>query len=111
VLPTAGAPSDVTSKWFEKSNQHWSDVKTFIDLVLPSLLPASGFVDGAAPGEADFHVAAWLARTAGVCGAKIDDVTPLGEALGLTLDANIVAYFNAWKVRDSWKKMYAEGLH
>ncbi|KAG8748451.1 hypothetical protein FRC10_003584 [Ceratobasidium sp. 414] len=103
--------AEVTSGWFDKSNQHWSDVKAFVSTELPSLLPDSGFVDGAAPGEADFHVAAWLARTAGVCGAKPDDVTPLGEALGLTLDPKLVAYFDAWKVRDSWKKMYAEGLH
>ncbi|KAG8714577.1 hypothetical protein FRC08_011725 [Ceratobasidium sp. 394] len=103
--------AEVTSGWFDKSNQHWSDVKAFVSTELPSLLPDSGFVDGAAPGEADFHVAAWLARTAGVCGAKPDEVAPLGEALGLTLDPKLVAYFDAWKVRDSWKKMYAEGLH
>ncbi|CAE6369260.1 unnamed protein product [Rhizoctonia solani] len=106
-----GASSDVTSGWFEKSNEHWDNVKTFIASELPGFLPESGFIDGAAPGEADFHVAAWLARTAGVSGAKIDDVSPLSEALGLTLDPKIVAYFDAWKVRDSWKKVYAEGLH
>ncbi|KAH7344952.1 hypothetical protein B0J17DRAFT_763684 [Rhizoctonia solani] len=106
-----GASSDVTSGWFDKSNQHWENVKAFITSELPNFLPKSGFIDGAAPGEADFHVAAWLARTAGVSGAKIDDVSPLGEALGLTLDPKIVAYFDAWKVRDSWKKVYAEGLH
>lgn len=106
-----GAPEDITSKWFDKSNQHWSDVKAFIGSELPTLLPESGFVDGEAPGEADFHVTAWLARTAGVCGATTEDITPLGEALGLTLDTKIVAYFDAWKVRESWKKMYGEGLH
>ncbi|KAG8740617.1 hypothetical protein FRC12_015937 [Ceratobasidium sp. 428] len=108
----AEEPSDeVTKGWFDKSAQHWSDVKAFVSTELPSLLPESGFVDGEAPGEADFHVAAWLARTAGVTGAKPDDVTPLGEALGLTLDPKIVAYFDSWKARESWKKMYAEGLH
>ncbi|KAL5641243.1 hypothetical protein ACGC1H_001656 [Rhizoctonia solani] len=106
-----GASSDVTSGWFEKSKQHWENVKTFVASELPAFLPESGFIDGAIPGEADFHVAAWLARTAGVSGAKIDDVSPLGEALGLTLDPKVVAYFNAWKVRDSWRKVYAEGLH
>ncbi|QRV76215.1 glutathione S-transferase [Ceratobasidium sp. AG-Ba] len=103
--------AEVTSGWFDKSNQHWSDVKAFISTELATLLPESGFVDGEAPGEADFHIAAWLARTAGVTGAKPDDVSPLGEALGLTLDPKIVAYFDAWKARESWKKMYAEGLH
>ncbi|KAF8741697.1 Glutathione S-transferase, N-terminal domain, partial [Rhizoctonia solani] len=106
-----GAPTDITSGWFDKSNQHWDNVKTFIASELPAFLPESGFVDGSAPGEADFHVAAWLARTAGVSGAKIDDISPLGEALGLTLDPKVVAYFDAWKLRDSWKKVYAEGLH
>ncbi|KAJ1311392.1 hypothetical protein OPQ81_009884 [Rhizoctonia solani] len=106
-----GASSDVTSGWFDKSNEHWENVKTFITSELPGFLPEGGFIDGATPGEADFHVAAWLARTAGVSGAKIDDVSPLGEALGLTLDPKVVAYFDAWKVRDSWKKVYAEGLH
>ncbi|CAE6457323.1 unnamed protein product [Rhizoctonia solani] len=106
-----GASPDVTSGWFDKSNQHWENVKAFITSELPNFLPESGFIDGVVPGEADFHVAAWLARTAGVSGAKIDDVAPLGEALGLSLDPKIVAYFNAWKVRDSWKKVYEEGLH
>ncbi|CAE6435090.1 unnamed protein product [Rhizoctonia solani] len=106
-----GASSDVTSGWFDKSNQHWENVKAFITSELPNFLPESGFIDGVVPGEADFHVAAWLARTAGVSGAKIDDVAPLGEALDLSLDPKIVAYFNAWKVRDSWKKVYEEGLH
>lgn len=108
---TEGAGSDATSGWFAKSIQHWADVKTFVETELPGYLPASGFIDGAAPGEADFHVAAWLARTAGVSGASPDNVAPLGEALGITLDPKVVAYFDAWKTRESWKTLYAEGLH
>lgn len=106
-----GATSEATAGWFAKSTQHWADVKAFVETELPSLLPASGFVDGATPGEADFHVAAWLARTAGVAGASPDNVAPLGEALGITLDPKVVAYFDAWKVRESWKTLYADGLH
>lgn len=105
------ATSETTAGWFAKSTQHWADMKAFVETELPSLLPASGFVDGAAPGEADFHVAAWLARTAGVTGATPDNVAPLGEALGITLDSKVVAYFDTWKVRESWKTLYAEGLH
>lgn len=108
---TEDATSETTAGWFAKSTQHWADMKAFVETELPSLLPASGFVDGAAPGEADFHVAAWLARTAGVTGATPDNVAPLGEALGITLDSKVVAYFDTWKVRESWKTLYAEGLH
>ncbi|KAK0481904.1 hypothetical protein IW261DRAFT_1607150 [Armillaria novae-zelandiae] len=32
-------------------------------------VPASGFIAGATPGEADFHVAAWLTRIAATSGA------------------------------------------
>jgi len=106
-----GAGSEATSGWFAKSIQHWADVKAFVETELPGYLPASGFIDGAAPGEADFHVAAWLARTAGVSGASTDNVAPLGEALGITLDPKVIAYFDAWKTRESWKTLYAEGLH
>ncbi|KAF8605106.1 hypothetical protein BDV93DRAFT_471034 [Ceratobasidium sp. AG-I] len=106
-----GAGPEATSGLFAKSTQHWADVKAFVETELPKYLPTSGFIDGAAPGEADFHVAAWLARTAGVSGASPDNVAPLGKALEITLDPKVVAYFDAWKVRESWKTLYAEGLH
>lgn len=108
---TEGAGPEATSGWFAKSTRHWADVKAFVETELPKYLPTSGFIDGAAPGEADFHVAAWLARTAGVSGASPDNVAPLGKALEITLDPKVVAYFDTWKVRESWKTLYAEGLH
>jgi len=33
-----------------------------------------------------------------VTGSSTDDITPLGKAVGITLDKKLVAYFNAWKV-------------
>lgn len=62
----------------------------------------------------DFHVAARLAHLASLFGA-----TKTEEALeaykkgfgGKEVPAPVVKYFEAWSVRESWKKVYAKTLH
>jgi hypothetical protein len=38
-------------------------------------------------------------------------VKELEQSLGQPVPQNVVAYWDAWVVRESWKKVYAETLH
>ena len=63
------APS---ADFFATSTGHWQNIVAYVLNDLPEILPASGFIGGAEPGEDDFHVGAWLTRVAWVCGATND---------------------------------------
>lgn len=99
--------------FFEKSKAHTDSVSSFLYEVLPEHLPNSGFLGGARPGEADFHVGAWLARIAAVSGAKQSDegLQTLEKAFGKAVFESVALYWNAWIYRASWNKVYAAGLH
>ena len=103
------ASPDAKQKFYETSIQHWKNLKSFILNDLPSYLPDSGFIAGDAPGEADFHVGAWLTRIVATTGGK--DVSGLEKELGQPVPPKVASYWNAWSSRDSWKAVYAEGLH
>ncbi|OCB86108.1 hypothetical protein A7U60_g6695 [Sanghuangporus baumii] len=103
------APEDAKQKFYETSKQHWENLRDFILNVLPGYLPNSGFVAGAAPGEVDFHLGAWLTRIIATTGAK--DVSELAAELKQPVPTKVASYWKAWSDRDSWKTVYAEGLH
>ncbi|KAI0936260.1 hypothetical protein AcV5_004443 [Taiwanofungus camphoratus] len=107
------APADVKSAFFKQSNAHWATISAFLLNDLPSTLPNSGFLGGAAPGEDDFHLAAWLARLGSVTGGSADKegYKALEKETKQPIPAKVAAYWGAWSERLSWKKVYAEGLH
>ncbi|KAK0505865.1 hypothetical protein EDD18DRAFT_1342217 [Armillaria luteobubalina] len=99
--------------FYAQSQAHFDSLKTYLYTVLPTVLPAQGFIAGATPGEADFHVAAWLTRIATTSGATgaADVVESLEKSFGAPLPESVKRYTQAWIARDSWKKVYAGGLH
>ena len=111
---TKGAPDELTKPFFAGSQANWDAIGALIYTELPKHLPESGFVGGDAPGEADWHVAAWIGRIGAVLGAK---PTPgAWESLsqlkgGEPVPKKVQNYWDAWSNRDSWKSVYASGLH
>jgi len=111
---TKGAPDELTKPFVEQSKANWDATAKLIYTDLPKYLPESGFVGGGAPGEADWHVVAWIARIGAVLGAK---TTPGGsETLsqlkgGEPIPKKVQNYWDAWANRDSWKSVYASGLY
>ncbi|EJD04159.1 uncharacterized protein FOMMEDRAFT_106643 [Fomitiporia mediterranea MF3/22] len=104
------APDHAKQKFFETSTQHWENLRTFILNSLPSYLPdETAFFGGDVPGEADFHGGAWLSRIVATVGGK--DVDALESELKQPVPPKVVEYWKAWSVRESWKSVYAEGLH
>lgn len=104
------ASEDEKSTYFAASKNHWVQLSKLI-LDLPLYLPDEGFIGGERPGEDDFHLGGWLARIVATTGAS--DISGLaGEgALNQEVPPKLVKYWNAWIVRDSWKEVYAAGLH
>lgn len=110
---TGAAPAD---GFFAKSNAHWDALRQFILSELPGYLPepsspSGPFIFGAAPGEDDFHLAAWLARIVAASGGSKVGLDALARELGESVPGKIQAYWAAWAERDSWKKLYGEALH
>ena len=100
---------DVKTAFFATSTKHWENISNFIISELPTYLPEGGFIDGEKPGETDYHLAAWLARIVAVVQGKTAE--DLSIELKQPTPPKVVAYFSAWSSRESWKKVYAEGLH
>ncbi|KAJ6577504.1 hypothetical protein B0H19DRAFT_1120164 [Mycena capillaripes] len=84
--------------YFAKSQAHFDSVKNAVFEI---------------PGEDDFHVGAWLTRIAALNGAKSSDdaVVAMGAAFGKLVPGKVVAYWDVWTGKSSWKKVYANGLH
>ena len=78
-----------------------------------AILPESGFIGGAEPGEDDFHFGAWLARVTWVCGGdkEAEGYKALEKELNGPVPDKVVSYWKAWSARPSWQKVYAETLH
>ncbi|KZS93135.1 hypothetical protein SISNIDRAFT_102008 [Sistotremastrum niveocremeum HHB9708] len=107
------ASDDAKAAFFTQSQGHWESLKEFILKTLPGYLPSSGFIAGEKPGEADFHVGAWIARIGAVVGGSPDSkgVLALEKELGEPVPARVQAYWAAWSERESWKQLYKDGLH
>ncbi|EPT04259.1 hypothetical protein FOMPIDRAFT_1021944 [Fomitopsis schrenkii] len=104
------APPD---DFYKQSEAHWNTISDFILNELPTLLPESGFLGGATPGEDDFHLGAWLARLVHVAGGKNEKegYKALEKETKQPIPPKIVAYWAAWTERPSWNKVYKDGLH
>ncbi|KAI5122581.1 hypothetical protein M0805_004798 [Coniferiporia weirii] len=103
------AHPDAKQKFFETSEQHWANLRTFILETLPGYLPSSGFIGGESPGEDDFHVGAWLARIVATIGGS--DTSALPNEIKQDVPLKVKTYWKTWSDRDSWKLVYAGGLH
>ena len=106
-----GAPAEKVEPYFKRSQANWDAVANFVTVVLPKYLPEDGFTGGAIPGEADYHLGAWLARIAGVLGAQNEpdawkSFTAFGE-----VPASVSQYWKKWQARNSWSVVYKDGLH
>ena len=104
---------DVKQGFFQQSVAHWQTIANFILVDLPASLPESGFLGGGTPGEDDFHLAAWLARIAFLTGGTNDKdgYKALEKETKEPIPAKVVAYWQAWVERPSFKKVYQNGLH
>ena len=108
---TPGASSDVTGPFFKASQGNWDAVSNFTLKILPEYLPEQGFIGGEVPGEADYHVGAWLARIAGVLGGKNESgAWKSFEAFG-PVPESLKKYWETWAARKSWNVVYKDGLH
>jgi len=108
------APEEAKQAFFKQSQTHWETISSFILNDLPGILPESGFLGGAEPGEDDFHLGAWLARLANAAGQKEVDkegYKALEKETKKPIPSKVAAYWAAWSERPSWKKVYANGLH
>ncbi|KZT57074.1 hypothetical protein CALCODRAFT_550552 [Calocera cornea HHB12733] len=107
------ALADKVQEFVNTSIAHMQRVDGFILHTLPMYLPESGFVEGAIPGEADFHLAAWIARISLLSGAPTTAKIPeaLEKELGQKLPEKVASYLAAWAERAGWKAVYADGLH
>ncbi|EJT97805.1 hypothetical protein DACRYDRAFT_71470 [Dacryopinax primogenitus] len=120
-LPTLGylnsiytdAPQDKVDAFVDTSVKHMQRVNEFILHTLPTCLPESGFVEGSTPGEADFHLAAWIARISLLAGAPTaaEAQGALEKELGEKLPEKVAKYIEAWAGTEAWKEVYADGLH
>ncbi|KAK0455522.1 uncharacterized protein EV420DRAFT_1693564 [Desarmillaria tabescens] len=102
------------SAFYAQSQEHFSNLKYYLYTILPSVLPADGFIAGTTPGEADFHhVAAWLTRISATSGATsaADALVALEKIFREPVPEVVRNYARVWIVRDSWKRVYAAGLH
>jgi len=86
-------------------------LRKFIVEVLPAHLPDSGFIGGSRPAEEDFDVGGWLARIVMTVGGTDVDALAGPNALAQPVPPKVIAYYKFWSGRDSWKKVYAAGLH
>jgi len=108
------APAAEVDAFINKSVGHWQGIHFFILRTLFDYLPESGFVESPEnPGEADFHLAAWLARIALLCGSGNTAMGKemLEKELGQKLPERVATYWDAWAGRESWGRVYADGLH
>jgi len=106
-------PDEAKQGFFGHSTGHWQTLVNFIQNELPTVLPDSGFLGGAEPGEDDFHLAAWLARVAHFTGAtpQKGGYKSLEKETQAPVPAKVGAYWDAWTERPGWQATYPEGLH
>ncbi|KAF8586905.1 hypothetical protein K439DRAFT_1552213 [Ramaria rubella] len=108
------ASSRAVKAFIARSIVHWKNVLQFILVELPTYLPDSGFIGGDRPGEDDFHLAVWLARTVGILGGSpnTEGIKTLEKELGGcgTVPKKVQNYWKLWSGRNSWRIQYGQ-LH
>ncbi|KAI0067713.1 hypothetical protein BV25DRAFT_852205 [Artomyces pyxidatus] len=113
ALATRKKSETEETAFFKASQEAWAAVKRFLYDTLPARLEQGAFLAGDRPGEDDFHVGAWMARIAMLTGASAgnEGLEKLQDAFGAPLPDKIAKYWEAWIRRESWKEVYAAGLH
>jgi len=105
------ATEETKAGFYDLGRLHWKNLTKFIVEELPAHLPESGFIGGEKPGEDDYHVGGWLARIVATIGGSDVQALAGDSALGQPVPAKVISYWSAWSSRESWKNVYAEGLH
>ncbi|KAJ7580234.1 hypothetical protein C8J56DRAFT_1104214 [Mycena floridula] len=105
-------PTEVTEGFFTQSKAHFENVSSGLYEVFPDLISSTGLPEDG-PTVSDLFFGAWLARISATVGGKTteDGLNALETAFGKPLPKKIVAYWNSWGARVSWKKVYAAGIH
>ncbi|KZT57069.1 hypothetical protein CALCODRAFT_517677 [Calocera cornea HHB12733] len=116
ALYAGSASAEQQQAFFQKSTMHWQAINSFIWEKLPHYLPHTGFIEGPEPGEADFHVAAWLTRIVACCmdtqSTNVnDEMQALARELCDEVPEEVDRYWAAWTQRQSWRMVYRDGLH
>ncbi|KAF7339896.1 GST N-terminal domain-containing protein [Mycena venus] len=95
ALFTGKASEEHKAGFFASSQAHFDRVKGAVFEVLPGFLPDSGFIDGEAPGDDDFHVVGWLTRIAASTGATSadDGLATMEAAYGAPVPAKVATYW------------------
>lgn len=98
---------------FHKSTDHWNNIANFIRTEIPTALPEAGFIGGSVPGEADFHLMAWLARVGFMAGGKPEKggYVCFEKETKEPVSPRLAGYWDAWTERPSWKRLYSASLH
>jgi hypothetical protein len=113
ALLKGNAPDEGKQQFFALSTSLWENIKVFAIETLPGAINEGPFIGGAIPGQDDYHVGAWLARIACLCGAKKSEegVAALEKRFG-PLPEKVKKYWAEWIVRESWTKAYPDNnLH
>lgn len=109
-----GNPDDATKQaHYAATKEMWRSAGIVIRGVLTQALQKNGgpFAGGDKPGEADFHIITWLTRmatNAGVePGSAADVAIPKLQEYtgGHTIDPAVSKYWDAWRERESFKKI------
>lgn len=102
-----------STEWFAISTAHWNNIVSFLQNDVVAILPESGFIGGAEPGEDDFHLGAYLTRVAWVLGAEKspEGYKAFSKELKTDVPPKIAAYWKAWYARPSWQKVYEQTMH
>ncbi|KAI0032120.1 hypothetical protein K488DRAFT_86154 [Vararia minispora EC-137] len=105
------APEEARTQYYATSLANRNAARAMIYETLPSAIAEGPFVGGATPGEDDFHVIAWLIRSALVSGAEKTEqaAESLEKRFGAPLPEQIKKLLAAWEPREGFKSTYAEG--
>jgi hypothetical protein len=97
------------AEYFAANQQRVVDTVKFITDEIPKYLGKHIFIDGDEPGEADFHVGAWLARALLLIGGNPgpDGIAPLDPHVdkvvpGAEVPQVVKEYWVNWSARPSW---------
>ncbi|KZV63520.1 hypothetical protein PENSPDRAFT_208783 [Peniophora sp. CONT] len=114
-LYTGTASPAARADFFAKSRANRSAARALIYRRLPAalhLVPGP-FIAGATPGEDDLHLIGWLAHVAFCSGARMpeDALSSMGRMFGEELPTQVGTLWCAWMRRESFRKVYGEGLY
>lgn len=108
---TPGAPDEVVTPYFKATQDSLDAIGNFITTTLPQYLPEHGFIGGDVPGEADFHLGAWMSKVAVSLGAKNEKGQFSVFSIFGAVPTKVANYWDAWVSKESWNYVYKNGLY